>query len=370
MAVLKVEFDNILCFNGFKADFTYKKKLVKPLLDEEYLRDFPNIRYKKVNIIIGSNASGKTALGKAIWVTLRFLCNKEAERIKEVVADKDKEAYILLDSIHSNGEFFRAEIKVSPTEGVLVRYNALTANKTDSYNSLIKRLDLNKPFRNYVVELENAIPLGWNFLFPTIETGFDKIYCKVNEGKERDFLKVFEPILKTFDPSIKEVNKSSEQQDSYMVHFFDGRSIRITNGESLSALNGLSSGTKYAINVASLIYAIQNHENGFYYADEQFSYADSEIEVHCLSAMIAKLGDGEQLFFTTHNKEILKMSLPMHSFNFIKKEIENGISKITLINPADFEKRNNVTVNSHYQNDFFDIMPNVDFIDSLGVNEA
>ena len=159
MAVLKVEFDNILCFNGFKADFTYKKKLVKPLLDEEYLRDFPNIRYKKVNIIIGSNASGKTALGKAIWVTLRFLCNKEAERIKEVVADKDKEAYILLDSIHSNGEFFRAEIKVSPTEGVLVRYNALTANKTDSYNSLIKRLDLNKPFRNYVVELENAIPL-------------------------------------------------------------------------------------------------------------------------------------------------------------------------------------------------------------------
>ncbi len=321
MAILKVEFDNILCFNGFKADFTYKKKLVKPLLDEEYLRDFPNIRYKKVNIIIGSNASGKTALGKAIWVTLRFLCNKEAERIKEVVADKDKEANILLDFIHSNGEFFRAEIKVSPTEGVLVRY-------------------------------------------------FDKIYCKVNEGKESDFLKVFEPILKTFDPSIKEVNKSSEQQDSYMVHFFDGRSIRITHGESLSALNGLSSGTKYAINVASLIYAIQNHENGFYYADEQFSYADSEIEVHCLSAMIAKLGDGEQLFFTTHNKEILKMSLPMHSFNFIKKEIENGISKITLINPADFEKRNNVTVNSLYQNDFFDIMPNVDFIDSLGVNEA
>ena len=51
MAVLKVKFDNIICFNDFEADFTYPKKLVKTPLDNEFLLNYPNIRYKKVNIL-------------------------------------------------------------------------------------------------------------------------------------------------------------------------------------------------------------------------------------------------------------------------------------------------------------------------------
>ena len=94
MAVLKVKFDNILCFTNFEADFTYPKKLVKTPLDNEFLLNYPNIRYKKVNIIIGTNSSGKTSLGIAIGLTMHFIRTKEAEPIKSLVSDNSKEAYV------------------------------------------------------------------------------------------------------------------------------------------------------------------------------------------------------------------------------------------------------------------------------------
>ena len=62
MAVLNVKFDNILCFDNFEANFTYPKKLVKTTLENEYLSNYPNFRYRKLNVIVGSNATGKTSL--------------------------------------------------------------------------------------------------------------------------------------------------------------------------------------------------------------------------------------------------------------------------------------------------------------------
>lgn len=153
--------------------------------------------------------------------------------------------------------------------------------------------------------------------------------------------------------------QSKEQRDSYVIQFYDGRTVRVTHGESLSNLKGLSSGTKYALNVAGLLCAIKNHDNGFYYVDEQFSYVNSEIEVACLSTMIELLGDGEQLFLTTHNKDILDMPLPNHAFHFLKKEVgEKGKTSIKLINASDFEKRNNANPKNLYDNDYFDVFPN------------
>ena len=203
-------------------------------------------------------------------------------------------------------------------------------------------------------------------MFPTIETGFDTISCKYDRD-DGDFIEIYEKVLKTFDCSIKSVIKSKEQKDSYVIHFHDGRTVRVTNGESLSGLKGLSSGTKYAINVAGLLCAIKNHDNGFYYVDEQFSYVNSEIEVACLSTMIDLLGDGEQLFLTTHNKDILSMPLPNHSFNFLKKERDSrGKEHIKMINVSEFEKRNNVNPRNLYDNDYFDVFPDINNIIKIG----
>ena len=91
--------------------------------------------------------------------------------------------------------------------------------------------------------------------------------------------------------------------------------------------------------------------------DEQFSYVNSDIEIACLNTMIDLLGDGEQLFFTSHNEELMSLPLPIHAFSFLKKTKEGERFKTEMINASSFEKRNNVSVKNLYDNDYFDIAP-------------
>ena len=56
----------------------------------------------------------------------------------------------------------------------------------------------------------------------------------------------------------------------------------------------------------------------------------SYIEKEILSLMI------NELFFTTHNLDMLDLPLCKHSFNFLKKE-DHGIS---VVNVADYLKKN------------------------------
>ena len=368
MAVLKVKFDNIICFNDFEADFTYPKKLVKTTVDNEFLSNYPNIRYRKVNIVVGSNATGKTSLGKAIWKTFLFLDNKEAKTIKEMVSDQNKDAYILMDCVFPEGIFFRVEIKIKTNEEILVKYQRVELSRDDSYETIVSRLNNDESeFRNYLQELEHVSMSGWNFIFPSIESGFDIISCNYEKEERLEFAKVLEKVLKTFDLSVNHVKPSSELENSYIVSFASGaKTIAITNGEKLSEIKMLSSGSKYAINIAGAIYAIKKHKNGFYFIDEQFSYVNPDLEIACLTTMVNLLNDGEQLFFTSHDVEILGLPFPNHSFNFLKKENVDDKVYIKMINAASLEKRNNVNIKNLYDNDYFDVAPDTHLIFELG----
>ena len=358
MAVLKVEFDNVLCFKKFKADFTYPKKLVTTNLDDEYLKHYPKIRYKKLNIIIGSNASGKTSLGMIIWKTFVFIRDKESKLIRDLVADKKKDATILMDCVFADGTFFRFESLMKASGETLVRYRKLKLTKDDTYDDILKRLP-NDEFLPHTIALENAEIGGWNFNFPSIEDGFGVISCKVSPHQVDEFLKVLNNVLKTFDPSIVEISKSNDVEDTYVIKFDDGRVEIVRDGYALGELKQLSSGTKYAINIATVMFNIKNHENGFYYIDEQFSYVNSDIEIACLTSMVDLLGDGEQLFITSHNEELMDLPYPLHSFSFLKKEKGNDGCYVELLNASSFEKRNNVSVKNLYDNDYFDVAPDV-----------
>lgn len=372
MAVLRLKLNNILCFNNFDVDFSYPKKLVNTNLENEYLKGFPNIRYRKLNIIVGSNASGKTSLGKAIWKIFLFLHKKEANIITELVADNQKDSYILIDCVFPEGLFFRAEIKILINGEILVKYQELRLKADDTYESIVDKLNKDDDgFVGYVKGLEQAVMGGWNFKFPSIESGFDRIACSLDKEERNDFSYVLEKVLKTFDSSIKEVKPSVELDDSYIVTFKNhNKPISITNGERLSDIKTLSSGSKYAINIAGVIYAIKKHINGFYFVDEQFSYVDPDLEIACLTTMVSLLDDGEQLFFTSHDREILSLPFPNHSFNFLRKTIgENGQINIEMINAASLEKRNNVNIKNLYDNDFFNVAPETKFIFELGENK-
>ena len=66
MIVLDVHINNFYAFKNFHLNLTYPKKIVGSPIPDEYLAGHPNFRYKKINIIMGANASGKTTLGKML----------------------------------------------------------------------------------------------------------------------------------------------------------------------------------------------------------------------------------------------------------------------------------------------------------------
>lgn len=368
MAVLKVEFDNFLCFDNFSTDFSYPKKLVSSNLNGEYFASYPNVRYRKVNIIVGSNASGKTSLGRAIWHVFLFLKEKESNNITSLVKDNNRNFFVLMDCMFNNGVFFRVEIKKNlDTDELLVRLRQLQAQRDDTYESLVNKLDDSKPFENYLTALDKFVFGGWNFAFPSIENGFDKIECKYDDSEKEEFCEVYKKVLQTMDPTIKNVFPSSEVPDSFIIVFEDDDAVAVTNGSKLSAIKRLSSGTKYAVNIAGVIHSIKKHKNGFYFVDEQFSYVNSDIEIACLMKMISLLDDGEQLFFTTHNEELLALPLPNHTFNFISKVKDDEGTRILWTN-ASIEKRNNVNIKNLYDNDFFNASPDVN--DILNIAES
>lgn len=124
----------------------------------------------------------------------------------------------------------------------------------------------------------------------------------------------------------------------------------------------LSSGTKAGLEIARIVGSILTNRNQFYYCDEKFSYVHSDIEKAFLSIMIDKLGENEQLFFTTHNMDILDLTLPKHSFIFMKKDIYNEKIPIKCISADEILKRNTDSLKSAVENDLFRTAPSVDCV--------
>ena len=141
---------------------------------------------------------------------------------------------------------------------------------------------------------------------------------------------------------------------------------QVSDYGTISAIPYLSSGTKYGINIANMMFGIKYHQNGIYLIDEQFSYVNSDIEAAMLSTMVSMLGDNEQIFFTTHNSSILSLGFPFHSFYFMKKSFNNDRNEISISCGSEVENRNNVSPKTILDNDIFATAPNLNSIFELG----
>lgn len=376
---MNLELHNILAFEDFRINFSYPKKLVKTSIDHEYLNGYPNFRYKKLNIFIGSNATGKTSIGKAIWDILSLLSFKDSSRLFNDLSYGKDNASFLLDFVENKNEsgksiLHRVVGKINkknkigePLQGsISLSHQKVILKKDDSYESAIKSLLKDVVFDDFSVVLKDFPVLGWRINLPVTETGFDKVNISLPPNKKNEFVDCLESILRTLDPSIQKVSISQEAKDGYVIQIENDCRFVVENGRTFSSIPYLSSGTKCGFNIADTIFSMKHCLNGFYYIDEQFTYLNSEIECAILALMVSMLDDCEQLFFTTHNNELLNMSYPFHSYWFLRREYINDKHSFKYTSGSDVEKRNNVSIKNLYDNDCFSTYPDLDKIYSLG----
>ncbi len=383
MAILNVKLNNVLSFYDFNVNFSFPNKLKTSIIENENLEYVPSFRYKKLNVFVGSNASGKTSLIRCIWRTLLFLNRKEKIILDEIVNKNDQESKIEIDLVEDTAEchvLHRYKILVTDKmkdSNVMVSHTfvSLSSAKStkDSYENKLKELDsIPDNYIDYIECLKDITPYsGWKIVLPATEYPFDTIiFDKAkNDEEQQSYVKILNDVFKTLDSSIIDVKKSKDTDNAYVLEHDCGKKIIIQEGMKLSDIPLLSSGTKYAVNISNIIFGIKYHNNGIYLIDEQFSYVNSDIEAAMLSTMVSLLGPNEQIFFTTHNMNILSLSFPFHSFYFMKKEKINDKQIITINCGSEADNRNNVSPKTIVDNDIFATAPNVNRIFELAEDE-
>ena len=373
MIVMRIKLDHIYSFNNFEVDFTYPKKVKNSLVREEYLSGNESFRYKKVNIFIGSNASGKTTLIKSIWSVIYFLNKKESISIERMINKNFKKSTIEMDFVTSRNNkniLNRVIINTINSDSVKIKmaHKMINLTTTINYEKASEKLDeIETVFKDYLEVLnECKFSFGWYTSLPITEAPFDEVYFEnvKSEAEEKEYIHILTKVLSTLDPSILSVRRSRDSKDAYVINHKSNNSLVIPKGMKLADIPLLSSGTKNGINIANVIYSIKKHQFGVYLIDEQFSFMNSEIEASLIATMVSLLGTGEQIFITTHNTNILSLSFPIHSFYFLRKNKYE--SDIEIACASKYENRNNVLVKNLYDNDLFSTAPNVSGIFSLG----
>lgn len=367
MVVMRIELDNFLAFRKFRLSLSYPKKLVKSYISGEHISGFPNFRYKKLLILMGSNATGKTSLGQMFNRIFNLMMRCHTEELLQSVCDRTREATILLDFVVSSNpaELYRFEVKVKPAEKfsepkIFSRLKHTRIKKSDNYERASLRLDeRGKDYADYLDVIRELPTIGFFFSYP-----MDVLPNTVPKDDSGVYRKILERVLRVLDVGITHVDVVPDAKNSYNIHMMTGQNVLIQEGHVVDSAQ-LSSGTKAGIGIADILTAMTEHRCGFYYCDERFSYIQSEIEKAVLTKMLELLGDGEQLIFTTHNTDILSLPFPKHTYVFLKKErTESGV-EISNMNASDYLKRETDVLKKAVENDLFSLCPDTGLIDEL-----
>jgi len=364
---MRLKIDNFYSFKDFEINFSYPRKVKNSLIEHEFIEKIPNFRFKKLNIIMGANSAGKTTFRKTLRNIFNFIAKQRVDLLLEAVNKEGTEAMFELDIVlkeENKYNLYRLNVVVEKImlneddEHLNIKKMKLskaTLNKNDSYERAIERLDVVKKYsqeENEKNETEKILDeingFGWFFNFPQSN----------NLTKKIKNLNVASNILKTFDNTIQNIKEIENTENGYQIIFKNRDSVLLQNGKIVDR-DILSSGTEEALGIIFAIDQMIQEPDRPFYIDEKFSHAHSELEKSILSIMIDIMGNESQLFFTTHNSDILTMNFPTHSFTFLSKR-EDGKTKVTY--PEDMIKRNDRNLINYVKNNVFDTIPDDELI--------
>ena len=358
MIILDVKLNHIYGFDDFHINFTYPKKIVGSIIENEFLEGRQRFRYKKAVVLMGANATGKTSLGKALLHIIKSV-KESNEAILRELADSDSKAEFQIDFVNEGYTLQRISGCIE-SENTDIRYFTAEIAEMDSYEKAVEKLkDRTNEISGDFKKLKKLIGnLEYRFAYPEIE----KTLKLANVNKQA-LLKTLRAVIGTLDPTLTDVTAAKDLKDSFVIRRRN-QEIIIQEGKLLNA-DVLSSGTAEGIDIAVFLASMLSERNCFYYCDEHFSYIHSEIEKRIFGLMLERLGRNEQLIFTTHNMDMLELNLPKHAFAFLKKEITDGKYQVSVSFASDYLKRNTDSVRSAMENDVFRSLPDDSLLDEL-----
>lgn len=356
MIIMDIKANNLYSFRNFHINMSHNDDINDSLIEDEFLPGKINFKYKKLNIILGCNATGKTSIGKLLMIFANYLQDGMHQRFFKIIDNPDETSHLYIDFVTENNFLNRFKMDISPKkdestkEDVNISIQQIPIYEDDSYENCLQRMKEARPASYDMIDSG-----GWHFSYPSDDLNNKDFYELKDDEKYLDVLKC---VLSVLDPSIKDIIKSKELENTYIIQL-NNKSIIIQDGEIIDK-GILSSGTKAGLNISYIIASIINNNHDLYYCDELFSFVNTDIEKACLSIIIEKLTAGKQLFFTTHNPEIIDMPLPLHSFTFLKKEVNDVNQPIKCIYASDYADSNMSSLKNAVENDLFCTAPDLD----------
>ncbi len=370
---MKVALDNFYCFKNTTVDFTYPRKLVASSLDNEFFEERPNFRFKRVCILAGGNASGKTAFGRMLYTIQNIISGRPTAMLPGAISNKAQKASFSVDFVTTTDLILHRLTIIYGSEGVLEEeYLNIPIGQSDSYEKTSKKLDMvkagkklqNSTYHHHkerkstfssILAIDGKIPVdaSWYYVF-------NGDHMKTSDQPPKDS-SLLEKILQTFDPSVKKV-KSLGNGD-HRIEFKNKDTVLIDKVGDIAGRSRLSLGTLEAIGTTLFVEAVMQSEKSarIFYLDESMAYAHSELEKTIINLIISKLSPLSQLFVTTHNYDILDMNLPIHSYMFLKKKD----TVTTFIKPELEFKKNDRSLINYIHNDVFGTTPDTLQLDGL-----
>lgn len=383
MILLNMKIDNLCMFDKFNIDFTINRLQGESIVGYERVKLAPEIKFKKLNIIMGGNATGKTTFGKILCRMENLLMGRPSDLINmiynrelpsncEMLFVEDK--YLFKYCIEINKEKYVEKLK----------YTKL--RKTKNLNDHIKYLEKEKLYEvtgdlvssgKDPAIMSKVVDEKLEIEEVSFKAFFISRFCyyfrfasftdnSVQPNITEDLLKDTEKILKVIDNSIDSIraieskgldNKDdlSVWEDDYYIVFKNGEQILVeeSNPKSIKD-NRLSQGTIEAIEMSYILKNI-NHYPGTVYLDEQMAYMHTELSNDLILKLIESNQDS-QLFITTHNENVLDLNVPIHSFTFLVRN--NG--KIEAVYPEKTLNKNDRKLKTYVQNNYFETYPELD----------
>lgn len=391
MLITKFCFDNLYGFENFEVDLTYPRKLSFSTIEQESLTFAPAFKVKRLCIISGGNATGKTSIGRLLCAATNILCGRDGAILEYVkIRDASKQATIQLEFVTTHNQklnnvslvFHKSEQSVGL---IRTQFQSVTITKSDSQLTSRTRLakvpadcvafdknsdiDLAKNLMRKIFtdEITASALTGWNYVFYDIEDSMEHMLrggaMNTNQATK---------ILKAFDPSIKSIELMREDNpNAYQIKFEQGGdALLVDMGKATNALNDptrLSKGTFEGLGIVRFIeYMSTDKMSTTYFLDERMAHVHTELEKAMLNVMIQKLGLESQFFYTSHNTDLLELEIPIHSHLFLKRKV-NGL--IEAVQPETIFKKNDRSLSNYVKNDVFGTCPDASLIDEIAYGD-